>query len=46
VIYAAFSVYLLGVIFAGQGVYRLWADMIKPRRHLIGKFVRLPDYAA
>jgi hypothetical protein len=32
VIYAAFSVYLLGVIFAGQGVYRLWADMIKPRR--------------
>ena len=31
-IYAAFSVYLLGVIFAGQGVYRLWADMIKPRR--------------
>ena len=31
-IYAAFSVYLLGVLFAGLGVYRLWADMIKPRR--------------
>jgi hypothetical protein len=30
-IYAAFSIYLLGIYFAGQGIYRLWADVVKPR---------------
>ena len=30
-IYAAFSVYLLGIFFAGRGIYRLWADIVKPR---------------
>ncbi|MDY7009882.1 MAG: hypothetical protein SVV80_03930 [Planctomycetota bacterium] len=31
-IYAAFSVYLLGILFAAMGVYRLWAGMVKPGR--------------
>ncbi len=31
-IYAAFSVYLLGILFTAMGVYRLWAGMIKPGR--------------
>lgn len=31
VIYAAFTIYLLGILFASMGVYRLWADMLKPR---------------
>ena len=30
-IYAAFSVYLLGILFAALGVYRLWAGMVRPR---------------
>ena len=30
-IYAAFSVYLVGILFAGLGIYRLWADMLRPR---------------
>lgn len=30
-IYAAFSVYLFGILFAGMGIYRLWAGMLKPR---------------
>jgi len=30
VIYAAFSVYLLGILFIGRGVYRLWADLLRP----------------
>ena len=30
-IYAAFSVYLLGIFFVAMGVYRLWADMLRPR---------------
>jgi len=31
VIYAALSVYLLGILFAAMGVYRLWAGMVRPR---------------
>ncbi len=31
-IYAAFSVYLLGILFAAMGVYRLWAGMVRPGR--------------
>jgi len=31
VIYAAFSVYMLGILFAGMGVYRLWGGLIRPR---------------
>ena len=30
-IYAAFSVYLLGILFAAMGVYRLWAGLVRPR---------------
>jgi len=30
VIYAAFSAYLLGILFAALAVYRLWADLLKP----------------
>jgi hypothetical protein len=30
-IYTAFSVYLLGILFAAMAVYRLWADLVKPR---------------
>ena len=30
-IYAAFSVYMLGILFAGMGVYRLWGGLIRPR---------------
>ena len=30
-IYAAFSLYLLGILFAGLGIYRLWADILRPR---------------
>ena len=29
-IYAAFSFYLLGILFAGRGIYRLWADLFGP----------------
>ncbi len=29
-IYAAFSVYLLGILFTAMGVYRLWAGIVKP----------------
>jgi len=31
VIYAAFSIYLLGILFMAMGVYRLWSGMLKPR---------------
>jgi len=31
-IYGAFSVYLIGIVFAAMGVYRLWAGMVKPSR--------------
>ena len=31
-IYAAFSVYLLGILFTAMGVYRLWAGIVKPGR--------------
>lgn len=30
-IYAAFTIYLLGILFAAMGVHRLWAGMLKPR---------------
>ena len=30
-IYAAFSVYLLGIVFMSMGIYRLWAQMLDPR---------------
>lgn len=29
-IYLAFSVYLLGILFVGRGIYRLWADLLRP----------------
>ena len=31
-IYGAFSAYLIGIVFAAMGVYRLWAGIIKPAR--------------
>jgi len=31
VIYAAFTVYLLGIFFMALGIYRLWAEMLRPR---------------
>ena len=30
-IYAAFTVYLLGIFFMALGIYRLWAEMLRPR---------------
>ena len=29
-VYAAFSIYLLGILFLGRGIYRLWADLVRP----------------
>jgi len=31
VIYAAFAVYLLGILFMALGIYRLWVGMVNPR---------------
>ena len=31
-IYAVFSMYLLGILFTAMGVYRLWAGIVKPGR--------------